>query len=205
MVRKFRLAAPRAEIALPRGRSLRDLLFGRSANVLVRLLTVPARPQSLPSAPAQPRNGRFTTQTASVSTELRDSLQETRGDGQLKRKADVSICALGKMTLDLGVLEPAKRDQIMGTSWALRGHLQMEGQQRCVKSVESGLFFFFSSLLGVCLDGSFSCVPRAPVVANLPALEASDGHDQLPWRLKPSPLCCCRPCAAECAMWYLHS
>ncbi len=91
MVQKFRLEAPHAEMALLRGRSLRDLLFGRSSDVLVRLPTVPVRPQSLPSAPAQPRNGRCTTQTASASSKLRDSLQETRGDGQLKRKADGEV------------------------------------------------------------------------------------------------------------------
>ena len=72
-------------MALPQGRSLRDLLFGRSADVLVRLLTVPVRPQSLPSPPALSRNGLRATQTTSASG---DSLQETRGDRQLKRKAD---------------------------------------------------------------------------------------------------------------------
>ncbi|KXX74392.1 hypothetical protein MMYC01_209937 [Madurella mycetomatis] len=72
-------------MALPRSRSLRDLLFGGSADVLVRLLTVPVRPQSLPFPLVLSRNGRRATQTISASG---DSLQETRGDKQFKRKAD---------------------------------------------------------------------------------------------------------------------
>ncbi|KAK4153722.1 hypothetical protein C8A00DRAFT_43418 [Chaetomidium leptoderma] len=74
-------------MALPHGRSLRDLLFGRSADVLVRLLTVPVRPQSPPSSPpALSRNGRRPTQTTSSAS--RDSLRETRGDGQSHKRAE---------------------------------------------------------------------------------------------------------------------
>ncbi|KAK4139140.1 uncharacterized protein C8A04DRAFT_40955 [Dichotomopilus funicola] len=46
-------------MALPQGRppTPRDLLFGGSADMLVRLLVVPVRPQSSSSTPARSRNG----------------------------------------------------------------------------------------------------------------------------------------------------
>lgn len=75
-------------MALPRGRPLRDLLFDGSADVLVRLLAVPVRPQSPPSTQALSRNGHCSPKAASASSKSRDSLQETGGDGQVKRKAD---------------------------------------------------------------------------------------------------------------------
>ncbi|KAH6977654.1 hypothetical protein EDB80DRAFT_757397 [Ilyonectria destructans] len=88
MVQKFRLGAPRAEMALPRGRKLGHLLFDGSAEVLVGLLAVPVRPQISPSIPAESRNGRCATQTASG-----DSLQEIQMGGQAKRKVDGEVLA----------------------------------------------------------------------------------------------------------------
>ncbi len=81
MVQKFQLAAPRAELALPAAAASEICSLVGSADVLVRLLTVPIRPQSLQSPPALSRDGGGrTTQPASASNEPRDAPEETRGD-----------------------------------------------------------------------------------------------------------------------------
>ncbi|KAH8744294.1 hypothetical protein F5883DRAFT_23627 [Diaporthe sp. PMI_573] len=88
MVQKFRLAAPRAERAIPHGRKFRDFLLDGSAAVLVRLLAVPVKPQIPQPIPANSRNDRCATQTTSGHSFL-----ETPMDGQVKRKADGELLA----------------------------------------------------------------------------------------------------------------
>ncbi len=82
MCENFRLAAPRAQIALPGGGEIRHLLFGGSNEPLIHLLAVPLRPLSPPSIPAQSRNWQCATKTISGDS-LRENRAKTRGNDAL--------------------------------------------------------------------------------------------------------------------------
>ncbi|KAK3940978.1 hypothetical protein QBC46DRAFT_110839 [Diplogelasinospora grovesii] len=94
MGQSFRLVAPRAEIYLPWGGNLREMLFDGSARNIAHLLAVPVRPRksSVSEAalsttqPAQSRNDRSAAQTSASS-----SPQQIRVDKHAKRKADDEV------------------------------------------------------------------------------------------------------------------